>query len=95
MKITEELIAYVADLAQIELNDAQKSLMFHELGQILGYMDVLNTTDTEGIEPMTHVFPVTNVMRPDVVTGAYDRASLLAGAPECTDEAFVVPRTVG
>ena len=35
---------------------------------MLDYIDKLNELDTSGVEPMSHVFPVTNVFREDVVT---------------------------
>ena len=35
---------------------------------MLDYIDKLNELDTEGVEPMSHVFPVNNVFREDVVT---------------------------
>ena len=95
MNMTQELVAHVANLAQIQLDDKQMPLMVRELGQVLHYMEALATVDTEGVEPLSHVFPVTNVTRPDVVVEWSDRAALLANAPEHTEEAFVVPRTVG
>ncbi|MEI3140856.1 MAG: Asp-tRNA(Asn)/Glu-tRNA(Gln) amidotransferase subunit GatC [Lawsonibacter sp.] len=41
--------------------------MAGELERILAYMDTLNTLDTCGVEPMSHVFPVKNVLREDEV----------------------------
>lgn len=93
--MTQELVEHVADLAQIQLDDAQKVLMCSELGKILGYIDVLAAVDTAGVEPLTHLFPTTNATRPDVRTESSDRAALFQNAPEHTEEAFVVPRTVG
>ena len=61
---------------------------------MLDYIDMLNQLDTEGVEPMSHVFPVHNVFREDVVTNGDDRENMLANAPEQRDGAFVVPRTV-
>ena len=95
MEITEKLVEHVADLAQMQLDDAQKVLMCGELSKILGYIDALNTVDTAGVEPISHLFPVTNVMRPDIRTESSDRAALFRNAPEHTEEVFVVPRTVG
>ena len=43
---------------------------------------------------MSHVFPVQNVFREDVVTNGDDREAILKNAPEEKDGAFVVPRTV-
>lgn len=37
------------------------------MGEMLDYIDKLNELDTTGIEPMSHVFPVHNVFREDVV----------------------------
>ena len=57
------------------------------------YIDTLNELDTSGVEPMSHVFPVNNVFREDVVTNEDDREEILANAPEAKDGAFVVPKT--
>ena len=38
------------------------------MGKMLDYIDTLNELDTDGVEPMSHVFPVHNVFREDVVT---------------------------
>ena len=61
---------------------------------MLDYIDILNELDTEGVEPMSHVFPVNNVFREDVVTNGDNHEAMLANAPaaERTD-AYKVPRT--
>ena len=56
-------------------------------------IDTLNELDTSGVEPMSHVFPVNNVFREDVVTNGDDREEILANAPEAKEGAFVVPKT--
>lgn len=43
---------------------------------------------------MSHVFPVNNVMREDVVTNGDGSESTLANAPECNESGFIVPKTV-
>ena len=60
---------------------------------MLDYIDKLNELDTSNVEPMSHVFPVNNVFREDVVTNGDDRESILKNAPEEKDGAFVVPKT--
>lgn len=57
-------------------------------------MDTLNTLDTSGVEPLSHVFPVKNVLREDEVRPSMDRGELLKNAPAADDEAFLVPKTV-
>ena len=94
MKITEEMVDYVSILARLKLPQDEKTRMTGELEQILAYMDVLNGLDTADIEPMSHIFPLKNVLRPDEVVPSEDRAVLLANAPVPDEEAFLVPKTV-
>lgn len=94
MLITKELVEYVAELSRIKLDEQSCDKMEKELGAIVEYMEVLNKLDTEGVEPLSHVFNITNVMREDEVKESYDRAEILKNAPESTDETFVVPKTV-
>ena len=94
MKITKELVEYVANLSRIKLDEKSTEKMQTELGAVIDYMEVLNSLDTKDIEPMSHVFTVTNVMRDDEVIESYDKEELLKNAPEHTDETFVVPKTV-
>lgn len=94
MKITKELVDYISVLSRLKLPEEEKERMTGELERIVSYMDVLNTLDTEGVEPMSHVFPVKNVLRADRVVPSQDRAELLAGAPGGDGEAFLVPKAV-
>ena len=63
------------------------------MGSMLDYIDKLNELDTSGVEPMSHVFPVHNVFREDVVTNGDLREQMLSNAPKEKDGMFVVPRT--
>ena len=64
------------------------------MGRMLDYIDKLNELNTEGVEPMSHIFPIHNVFREDIVTNGDDRQNILANAPEKKDGAFQVPKTV-
>lgn len=94
MKITTEMVDYISTLSRLRLPLEEKEAMTAELEGIIGYMDRLNQLDTEGVEAMSHVFPVKNVTRPDVVEPSCDRSALLANAPVPDEEAFLVPKTV-
>ena len=94
MKITTEMVDYISTLSRLKLPPEEKERMTGELEQILSYMDILNRLDTGGVEPMSHVFPVKNVMRSDEVEPSLGRAALLKYAPAPDEEAFLVPRTV-
>ena len=93
VQITDETVEYVAALAKLELSDAEKERTKRDLEEILGYMDTMNGLDTDGVEPMSHVFPLKNVFREDVVTNGPDRENILANAPEEQDGCAVVPPT--
>lgn len=92
--IDDETIEYVGILAQLGLNEEEKEEAKKDMGRMLDYIDKLNELDTEGVEPMSHVFPVHNVFREDVVENGDDRENILRNAPECKDGAFKVPKTV-
>ena len=94
MQITGELVEYIAELSKIKLDKTTAEKMEKELGAIVDYMDVLNKLDTSDVEPLSHVFNITNVMRADETARSYDRGQILENAPEHTDETFVVPKTV-
>ena len=91
--ISDETIEYVGILAKLELSDEEKEQAKKDMGRMLDYIDKLNELDTEGIEPMSHVFPVDNVFREDVVTNGDDREQMLANAPQKKDGTYRVPKT--
>ena len=94
MKIDAEMVDYIARLSRLELQPGEKRAMTEELERIVAYMDVLNKLDTAGVEPMSHVFPVKNVLREDEAAPSQDRGELLAGSPAGDTEAFLVPQAV-
>ena len=91
--ITDETIEYVGILAKLELSDEEKEQAKTDMGRMLDYIDKLGELDTSDVEPMSHVFPVQNVFREDVVTNEDEREQLLSNAPQEKDGMFVVPRT--
>ena len=92
--IDDETIEYVGILAKLELSQEEKEAAKKEMGRMLADIDQLNEVDTSGTEPMSHIFPIHNVFREDAVGEAGDREAALKNAPERTDEAFVVPKTI-
>ena len=78
---------------QLELSAEEKEQAKKDLAEMLDYIDQLGELDTTGVEPMSHVFPVNNVFREDVVTNGDDRDNILKNAPEEKDGMFVVPNT--
>ena len=92
--ISDETIDYVGILAKLELSEEEKEKAKKDMESMLDYIDKLNELDTEGVEPMSHVFRVNNVFREDVVTNGDDRDDMLANAPAKKDGQYMVPKTV-
>jgi len=92
--ISDETMEYVGILAKLELSDAEKEAAKRDMGQMLDYIDKLNELDTSGVEPMSHVFPVSNVFREDAVENGDEHEKMLANAPKVKDGMYQVPKTV-
>lgn len=92
--ISDDTIEYVGILAKLELSAEEKEQAKRDMGRMLDYVNLLNELDTEGVEPMSHVFPVHNVFREDVVENGDDSKAMLKNAPEQKDGSFKVPKTV-
>ena len=94
MQITPDLIKCLESLARITLDEDEEKKVGKELQDILTYIDKLNELDTEGVEAMSHCFPLTNVLRKDEVKPSMSPDEIVANAPESQDGTFVVPKTV-
>ena len=92
--ISDETMEYVGILAKLELSEEEKEQAKKDMETMLDYIDQLNELDTTGVEPMSHVFPVHNVFREDVVTNGDGSADTLANAPVKKDGGFKVPKTI-
>jgi aspartyl-tRNA(Asn)/glutamyl-tRNA(Gln) amidotransferase subunit C len=55
MKVSEKDVAYVADLANLELTAEERAGMVRDLNSILDYIDMLNQLDTSDVAPMAQV----------------------------------------
>lgn len=97
--ITDETIAYIGILAKLELSDSEKQQAKKDIADMLSYIDKLNELDTQNIEPMSHIFSVTNVLREDMPENDGDATKncdgeLLRNAPDVENGMFKVPSTV-
>jgi aspartyl-tRNA(Asn)/glutamyl-tRNA(Gln) amidotransferase subunit C len=110
MKVTEQDVAYVADLANLELTDEERAGMLRDLNSILDYVERLNELDTSDVPPMAQVSDryglneskqgserFAYVSREDVLEGL--RKSLphevaLENAPDADEDFFRVPKVI-
>jgi aspartyl-tRNA(Asn)/glutamyl-tRNA(Gln) amidotransferase subunit C len=93
-KITIQEVEHVANLARLVFGEEEKKKLAEQLGRILDFIEQLNELDTEDVEPTSHVIPMKNVVRPDVVRPSLTRDDALANAPSDVDGLFEVPKIV-
>lgn len=93
--ISSDVIEEVEILAKLQLTPEEKVKAGQDMEEMIEYFDKMNELDTEGVEPLTHIFNMGNVMREDEITNEDGSEDTLKNAPEKHNMAFVVPKTVG
>lgn len=110
MKVTEKDVAYVAELANLDLTDQERIRMLRDLNSILEYVDRLNELDTSNVPPMAQVSDRYGVdeakqgserfsyaSREDVLDGlrkSLPHEEALANAPDSDEDFFRVPKVI-
>jgi aspartyl-tRNA(Asn)/glutamyl-tRNA(Gln) amidotransferase subunit C len=110
MKITDETVAYVADLANLELTSEERVRMLRDLNSILEYIDRLNELDTSNVQPMAQISDRFGVdqskkgserfayaSREDILEGvrkSLPHSEALENAPETDGTFFKVPKVI-
>ena len=87
-------ISYVANLARIELTDAEKETFSRQLGQILNYFEKLSKVDVSNVEPSAHAHAIYNVWRDDIEGPTLTVEQALMNAPKKRENQIVVPKVV-
>lgn len=80
----------IAELAKLELTDAEIDTYAEQLSAVLDYASRLDQLDTSNIPPTATVLPLENVMREDVVRPSLTRAQVIANAPDAIEAQFRV-----
>jgi aspartyl-tRNA(Asn)/glutamyl-tRNA(Gln) amidotransferase subunit C len=99
MKITREDVLRVAELAHLELSEAEIEMFSRQLDSILSYVDKLNELDTSKVEPLAQVAPpeggaVGTPLRRDEPAPCDVIGEVLSGAPDASPPYFRVPRVI-
>jgi len=110
MKVTEKDVAYVADLANLELTEQERSAMLRDLNSILDYIDRLSELDTTNVPPMAQVSDRYGVdeskqgserfsyaSREDILEGlrkSLPQTVALENAPDADGTFFRVPKVI-
>ncbi len=97
MKITEQEVRYVADLANLRLTQDEVQRMAHDLDEILTHIDKLNEIDTSGVEPMAQVLTSSDAasnLREDVEHTPLGTEVALENAAVSGSGHFKIPRVI-
>ncbi len=107
MKVTEQDVLYVADLANLELTPEERARMVKDLNSILDHIDRLNELDTANVEPMaqtsdrfgidesrTGTARFAYAMRDDELRPSLDRTVVMENAPSTDGAFFKVPKVI-
>lgn len=94
MSIGLEDIKKIAHLARLQVSEQEADKLCHDIGNILSFVDQLQSANTENIEPMANPLDATQVLRADVVTEINKRDQLQEISPLIEDGLFLVPKVI-
>ena len=95
MELSHDQVRDIAELAKLDLTEAEVALYADQLSHILQYFERLQTLDTSTIEPTASVLPLKNVFRPDVAGAALPPEDVIANAADTEDNQFRVSAVLG
>lgn len=94
MPVSRDDVRATAHLARLSFTEREEEDLIDDLNRILDHVDALDSVDTSGVEPMTHVLDLSNRMRPDEIKERINREQALEVASDTDGEFFRVPRVV-
>jgi len=97
VKITEQEVRKVAELANLALTPDEIARMAVDMDGILSHIDQLNALDTTGVAPMTQVVFETDptaTLRDDIERPTLPNAEVVANAPLASGGYFKVPKVI-
>ena len=94
MSLTQEQVRRVADLARIEVSDAEANATLGHLNGIFTLIEAMQAVDTRGVEPMAHAQDLAQRLRPDEVSEIDRRDAFQALAPDAEQGLYLVPQVM-
>jgi aspartyl-tRNA(Asn)/glutamyl-tRNA(Gln) amidotransferase subunit C len=94
-EISRDEVAHLADLARIDLSEAELDLLAPQLTVILESVASIQGVAGDDVPPTSHALPLTNVFREDIVRPCLTAEEALSGAPQVEQQRFRVPRILG
>ncbi len=94
MQIDEALIFRLEQLTRLELDDAERQELLHDLNHILELVEQMNSLDTTDVAPLAYVNAASTPLRNDVVGPQATPEQALRDAPRAADNCFKVPKVI-
>ncbi|HZZ77154.1 MAG TPA: Asp-tRNA(Asn)/Glu-tRNA(Gln) amidotransferase subunit GatC [Gemmataceae bacterium] len=95
MSLSADEVRKVAELARLELSDADVATMARQLSAIVDYINQLQSLNTDNVEPMAHALDVHDVFRADEPVPSLSVDEALANAPARKGDFYSVPPVFG
>ena len=93
--VSREDVRRVAKLARIRVADAELNALAADLGAVIGYVELLDSLETTGVEPMAAVIPIATPLRADEPVAPLAPEVVVMNAPAAEGSAFAVPKVLG
>jgi aspartyl-tRNA(Asn)/glutamyl-tRNA(Gln) amidotransferase subunit C len=94
IKISEETVDKLANLARLEFNGKEKEEIINDLNRMLEFVGKLNELDTSNIEPLIYMNDEKNILREDEVKQTISQKEALSNAPKKDSDYIKVPKVV-
>ena len=94
MKVTEDVVKNVAELAQLELGAKEMKRLMVGMQKIVDLAEQMQSVDTKGIEPVSNPLDAIQQLRRDEVTEKNERDLYQSIAPETRDGLYLVPKVI-
>ena len=90
----ESTIQRLLSLSQLSLDDTAKKKINHDLDAIIGFIEIMDKVDTEGVEPLAHAVDLNQPLRKDDSELAINRDLFQSIAPKTADGFYIVPKVL-
>lgn len=94
MSVSTNDIAYIANLARLQLSEAEQQEAADNFKNILALIDQMQSADTDQLEPLSHAIEAFQPLREDLVTEFNQRDELQKIAPKCEQGLYLVPKVI-
>ena len=95
MSLSADEVRKVADLARLDISEAELEALARQLSSIVDYINQLQAVNTDGVEPLAHALDLYNIFRSDAPGPSLTPDEALANAPARKDNFYRVPPVFG